>query len=368
MGRRRNKAYQGRNNGSKKKRGARVMNQLTSSSGAGSDLDRGASYRPGRLTTSSYVRDRQNIDLWYTDWQAKKIINIPVDDMLREPWTYEGLDDQEEKVIRTSNDDLRVEGVFRDALRLERLLGGSVIFMGITDGNDNPKEPVDFSQGKTGWLKYLNIVNRERISKVEIDNNLLSPTYGRPTHYNIDAQVVHRSRLLIFPGDPLLPTPDSFLTPTNVDRNDGFGVSVLTSIYDDILRATGTRQAAFHLVNKASEMIISGDFMSLEETEAGKKKLDDLQRIADQLSIYKTALLDKNPGEGIDVTTNAAAFGSVPELLMTFVQILSAASDIPATRFLGQAPGGLNATGESDLENYYKLYQCAAEAEAKAAN
>ncbi len=285
-----------------KKGTARVSNQLTSASGAGSTLDRGAEYRPGRLTTSSYVRDRQNIDLWYTDWQAKKIVNIPVDDMLRNPWIYEGLDGQEEKVLRTSNDDLRVEGVFRDALRLERLIGGSVIFMGISDGNDNPKEPVNFGMAKQGWLKYLNIVNRERISKVEIDNDLLSPTYGRPTHYNVDAQVVHRSRLLIFPGDPLLPTPDSFLTPTNVDRNDGFGVSVLTAIYDDILRATGTRQAAFHLVNKASEIIVSGDFLSLQETDEGKRKLDDLQEIADQLSIYKTALLDKGPAGTIDVS------------------------------------------------------------------
>ncbi len=38
-----------------------------------------------------------------------------------------------------------------------------------------------------------------------------------------------------------------------------------------------------------------------------------------------------------------------------FVVVLSAASDIPATRFLGQAPGGLNATGDSDLENYYNM-------------
>jgi phage-related protein (TIGR01555 family) len=45
----------------------------------------------------------------------------------------------------------------------------------------------------------------------------------------------------------------------------------------------------------------------------------------------------------------------VPELIITFIQILSAASDIPATRFIGQAPGGLNATGTSDLENYYNV-------------
>ena len=55
------------------------------------------------------------------------------------------------------------------------------------------------------------------------------------------------------------------------------------------------------------------------------------------------------------VQQHAASFGSVPELVMSFAQLLSAASDIPATRFLGQAPGGLNATGESDLQNYYNM-------------
>ena len=40
-------------------------------------------------------------------------------------------------------------------------------------------------------------------------------------------------------------------------------------------------------------------------------------------------------------------------VVVGILQVLSAASDIPATRFIGKAPGGLNATGESDRENYY---------------
>jgi hypothetical protein len=35
------------------------------------------------------------------------------------------------------------------------------------------------------------------------------------------------------------------------------------------------------------------------------------------------------------------------------LQIVSGAADIPATRLLGQSPAGMNATGESDLRNYY---------------
>ena len=72
--------------------------------------------------------------------------------------------------------------------------------------------------------------------------------------------------------------------------------------------------------------------------------------MAEQISIYRAAILK---GKGVEVQETGAQFGSVPELMMSFIQILSAGSDVPASRFIGQAPGGLNATGEGDLENYY---------------
>ncbi|MDT9702481.1 anti-CBASS protein Acb1 family protein, partial [Streptomyces sp. P17] len=46
-------------------------------------------------------------------------------------------------------------------------------------------------------------------------------------------------------------------------------------------------------------------------------------------------------------------FGGLPELIEKFLQEIAGASDIPVTRLLGQSPGGLNSTGESDLRNYY---------------
>ena len=41
------------------------------------------------------------------------------------------------------------------------------------------------------------------------------------------------------------------------------------------------------------------------------------------------------------------------DLMDKFMIILSAVSEIPATRLWGQSPAGENATGESDLTNYY---------------
>lgn len=46
-------------------------------------------------------------------------------------------------------------------------------------------------------------------------------------------------------------------------------------------------------------------------------------------------------------------FGGLTDVLMSFMQMASGAADIPMTRLMSQSPGGLNATGESDLRNYY---------------
>jgi phage-related protein (TIGR01555 family) len=47
------------------------------------------------------------------------------------------------------------------------------------------------------------------------------------------------------------------------------------------------------------------------------------------------------------------SFAQLPELIRQYLQIASAAADIPITRMLGESPGGLNSTGDADLRNYY---------------
>ena len=125
----------------------------------------------------------------------------------------------------------------------------------------------------------------------------------------------------------------------------------MAPIYDDIIRSIGTRQAAYHLIHRASVLLIHNEnVLAQQESKEGKKALEKLDDIADQMDLYQAAMID---GKKINLDQWSATFGSVPELVDKYLQILAAASDIPATRFLGQAPGGLNATGTSDLENYY---------------
>ncbi len=339
----------------KRKNKQRVKNNVTRQSGIGTEFDFGTEVLPsGGVPFSPFMQDKLSVDLFYTDWQAKKIINIPVEDMLRDEWEYDGLDEVQANKLLTVQDSLNVLETVKQAMRLERLVGGAVIYMGISDGAEDASKPINLAGLSQGCLKFLNVIPRTAISNTQIDMNPLSANYGRPDLFYIKGEIVHRSRLIMFKGDPLTPMPDSTITPTNFSRNDGFGQGVLIPIYDDITRSTGTRQAAYQLVNRASVIIAQMDTLDLSSTEQGQASIAQMQNIVNQINMFRGAVINRDPGQTNDtITTLNPSFGSVPELLMSFIQVLSAASDIPATRFLGQAPGGLNATGESDLENYY---------------
>jgi phage-related protein (TIGR01555 family) len=58
-------------------------------------------------------------------------------------------------------------------------------------------------------------------------------------------------------------------------------------------------------------------------------------------------------GDEAEFQQHTASFGSVPELVREFLQVLSGGCDIPATRFLGISPGGIGETGRSEHEDYY---------------
>ena len=335
----------------------RVRNALGErESGAGSVYDFGTNRTPGPSAWASPMQqDQFALSLYTTDWQASKIINIPVDDMLRDGWIIEGLDEAQLKTVEAAQESLGALASFRQAKRLERLLGGAAIYLGAIDGQGDPATPLDVERIVRGGLRFLSVIPRSRVQRVDSCTDPLQPGYGRPELYTIEGKQVHRSRLIVFNGDPLLPASDALLGVNTMSRNDGFGQSKLMPIFDDLTRATGSRQAAFQLVERAGIFFAQMDLTDLQGKTEGEAKLQAMRDVVNQINAYRGAVFDIGPGaQGMPpISTLTPNFGSVPELVMSFLQVLSAASDIPATRFLGQAPGGLNATGEADLENYY---------------
>lgn len=323
---------------------------MLSPSGAGSDLDRGRGYIPSGSYLQGWCQQYGSnkfsffYKLYRENWEAQKIVNIPPADMTREGWGYESTSVSPEalKLINAYENKINANRVINDALVFERLFGGSAVLIITQETESDPSVPLNVNNIGRNDLLGLKAIPRHLVIPEQIDPYNLSQEEAE--YYIIIGTRVHSSRLLIFDGGGYkgfgLDQYDS------EDRNiDNFGDSILESLYNDIINATGGRQAGFHLLNLLSIPIFQQNENSL--TKANKiKELEDIQ---DQMSIFRGIILE----EGVELKNYSTRFSDIPKYIETQLQVLSAASDIPAPRFLGQAPGGLNATGKGDLVNYY---------------
>ena len=335
----------------------KVGNTLLSGAGANTLQDRGAiqttawaSMNP-YYNNNYYYRWQKYTQLYYTSWEARKIVEIPVNDAFRIKPEFVGVTDEEKMTLMNAMDKYDLWEKMRRGAIQERLLGGCALYLGVASDKDDASEPLDVANIDKGDLKFVNVISLNQITNPQYDTDPFSPGYDKPKYYMINGIKTHVSRLIVFDGDPLFNYSTQRLMQNFRINPQGFGESVLAPLWDSILRCVGTQQAAYQLAQKASIMMVkSENLLNLEGTRRGEEAIRQLQEMAEQVSIYRAAILK---GKGVEVEETAAQFGSVPELMMSFIQILSAGSDVPASRFIGQAPGGLNATGDGDLENYY---------------
>ena len=337
--------------------GKKVGNTLLSGSGANTIQDRGAIQGPAfwslnpYFNNNYYYRWQSFVRLYYTSWEARKIVDIPISDAFRIKPTLSGIDEKEQVALLNACDRLQVFDKMRRAATQERLLGGCAILIGVQEDQDDPSVPINLAKVDKGDLKFLNVVSINQLQNPEYNTDPFNENFDKPEYYSVNGIRTHISRLIIFDGSPLFNYTTQRLMQNFRINPQGFGESVLVPLWDAINRCVGTQQAAYQLIQKSSVTLVKAEqLLNLEGTKAGDKAIAALQEMAEMVSIYRAAIIK---GKGIDVEENSASFGSVPELLMSYLQTLSAASDIPASRFLGQAPGGLNATGDGDLENYY---------------
>lgn len=335
----------------------KVGNTLVNGAGANTLQDRGAIQTPASWSLNPYFNNNYYYRwqaltlLYFTSWEARKIVEIPVSDAFRIKPSLVGIEEPEKVRLLNACDKIQLFQKMRRAAIQERLLGGAAILIGTAEKQDDPAHPLDVDNIDKGELKFLNVISLNQIQNPEYNTDPFSANFDKPEFYSVNGIRTHYSRLIVFDGEPLFNYSTQRLMQNFRINPQGFGESVLVPLWDAIMRCIGTQQAAYQLIQKSSITLVKAEqLLNLEGTKMGDIAVKQLQEMAEMISIYRAAVIK---GKGVEVEENSASFGSVPELLMSYLQVLSAASDIPASRFLGQAPGGLNATGEGDLENYY---------------
>lgn len=288
--------------------------------------------------------DKAQLDAAYrANWMARKIVDIPAYDMTRE-WRSWKAEQPQIEAIEGEEKRLGLIGKLKDAITWDRLHGGGAIILGFGDADPTKPAPKKIAKG---GLKYIHAVSRYDIGSAEIELDLLSPWYGEPKYYDISSETYGSIRL-----HPSRVVP--FISAKRMESGanlDFWGDSVLMAA-DDAVKHAATVNAVIAALIFEAKLDVMGipELSSNLATKAYADRLAERFRLAARLKNSQNIIL-RDKDEEWD--QKQISFSNLPEIIQTYQQIVCGAADIPATRFLGRSPAGMNATGESDLRNFY---------------
>ncbi|BBE08590.1 Phage-associated protein, HI1409 family [Mycoavidus cysteinexigens] len=283
--------------------------------------------------------------MYRSNWLARKIIDAPAEDMTREWLSLETKDENSKDKLEAAEKRFKLVTLLTNNLKWGRLFGGSALYMSLA--GEDPETPLEIKRIRRGALQGFLVLDQHQLTvdKQPCLVDLNRPEYWRPEYYRVaeTQQIIHASRLIF---------SDGALVPVSDLKQQGFWHdSVLQALYDELQRgdtvASGTASMFFEMC--VDILKIDGLTNKLNSDEGTREVQKRFEVTNTAKSFNRMMLLDSAD----DYQQKTINFGGVSEVATMFLQRISGAADIPATRLLGQSPTGLSATGESDIRNYY---------------
>lgn len=297
-------------------------------------------------------RDRLKLEAMYrSSWVVGQVVDVVAEDMTREGVNIRGLDDPSDaEEIQQAMDDMEIWNELANAIKWGRLYGGAIAVM-LIDGQD-VSTPLNIDSVGKDQFKGLLVLDRWLVLPTLQD--LVSeygPDFGKPKYYDVIAdslglsnQRIHHSRIIRFDGVDL---PYWQRIAENL-----WGQSVIERMIDRLTAFDSTTMGVAQLVYKAH--LRTYKVKGLRSIiAAGGAALNGLVKQIEHIRLWQSneglTLMDAED----EFQTHTYSFSGLDAVLLQFNQQLSGASQIPLVRLFGQSPAGMNATGESDLSNYY---------------
>ena len=272
-------------------------------------------------------------NLYKSNATASKIVDKPVQDMMRQGYYFGGIAGKELKKFENELNRLKLDVHLSKAMRLSRLHGKSYILLATAD-NKKLSEPMNSVKG----LSYITTLS---VTQLAAGNDMRPASdaggcYDKPMYYRLQkgvgstgTEIIHHSRIIeIVWGD---------------------GDSILQNIHSELLRFASVNANAASLVHEAKIDIIK----TPELANQIENQTDAIVKRFALVGLLKgnngTVLLDANE----DFISKSYNFSGLPDLMQEFAVQLAGVADIPFTVLFGRSPAGMNSTGEHDLKNYY---------------
>lgn len=308
--------------------------------GLGNNRDRSSFTKHATSRLLSY---QELEDLYCSDGFARRIVDIPADDMLRNGYEVEGVSDDE--AIMAYLENINVNAKLSDALKWSSLYGGALMVMLVNDGGllEDP-----LNENSIRELEELRVYDRWAVSRHEKYNDPSDKRFGKTKTYMVSPvtgmpYIVHESRCIVIDG---IGVPDRVR-----ERNDGWGNSKLQHCYDQLVRVGMSHVWANALLERSQQAVhgING-LTNILRAPGGENLVRQRVDMVDMSrSVSNTVVIDGEESYEIKSTS----FAGVQDIMDRLSQSLCAVTGMPETLLFGRQQKGLGNSGQGDLENWY---------------
>ena len=289
--------------------------------------------------------------LYRDNWVVQNVVGIIPDDMTKKWFALAGAVGPEhlkelDRVQRVTALRERVN----EGLRWGRLYGGAAGLIMIRGQEGMLGQPLELESIYPGTFQGLYILDRWQgvVPGMELVFEGGEPV---PAYYSITnargntVAKVHHSRLVRFTGLDL-----PFLERV---AELYWGESEVEALYNDVVKhdnvAANMAALTFRANVDTMEVQNLDQLFSVTSGEQQRRFWNVMQAQSVMKSNFGMQLVNR----GDQIKNTQYTFTGLQEVYDSMCLDLSGASRIPVTKLFGRSPAGMNATGESDLRNYY---------------
>jgi phage-related protein (TIGR01555 family) len=286
----------------------------------------------------------QQIEASYrSSWLMRNAVDIPAYDQTR-AWRDWQADNAQIELIEAEERRLQLRQKVRAAIINGRLGGGALVF-GL---GDDPSQPLPPKIG-LGALKFVHVASRYRLSLGQIRMDPADEWFGEPEYFTLNGSQgtparIHPSRVVAFKG---LSVPDM---ATTMQEDYYWGDPVAQAIQEAVNNAELAQGGFASLIDKARVGVVKipGLMANAATAEYEQRFLERLRLANLGSSNHQMTAIDAEE----DWIQFQVTWSGIPDVIKTYLAVVAGATGIPATRLLGKAPDGMNATGEGDIRNF----------------
>lgn len=315
---------------------------------------------PNLLDSTEYPLTRltQNYQLMNSlyrgHWVIRRIIDAVPEDMCKNWYelTSQLPPDQIDRFKRME----RKTGIKRrvlEGLKWGRLYGGAAGVMMIDGHGGMLDRPLDLDEVMPGSFKGLLIVDRWSGIRpgVAIVTDINDPDFGLPEVYHVTSDTiqseitVHHSRVVRFIGRDL---------PLWEKQAETYwGASEVEHIFDELKKRDNSSWNIAQLIFLANLRVLKMKDMEQAFAVGNDKIQEDLYNTLQAQNWLMNSMGMYILGGEDEFSTHQYTFSGLSEVYENFMMDVAGAAEMPVTKLFGRSPAGMNATGESDLQNYY---------------